>query len=191
MLADSSIRRHVAAVAGFSFATGLPGGWWIAGTIPADLVQFYWHAVVLSQKLAYLYGWPDIIDEEGGADDETEYRLTLFMGVMMGAQGANKVIAEIAERFAKEAAKRLPRYALTKYGLYNVAKQVGKWIGIQVTKNAFGRAVARVVPIVGGVVAASVSVALMRPMARRLKTHLSGLGYADPDEPDQGLVVSV
>ena len=62
----------------------------MAVTIPADLVQFYWHAIVLSQKLAYLYGWPDLLKEDE-ADEETKAKITLLIGVMMGAQVANKL----------------------------------------------------------------------------------------------------
>jgi len=177
-LADSSVRWHVAEVSAISFVTGLPGGWWVAGTIPADLAQFYWHAVVLSQKLAYLYGWPELLDEDNGVDDETILRITLFVGVMMGAQAANRSLAELAERFAAEVARRLPRQALTQYGLYNVAKQIGKWIGIQITKSSFSRALSRVIPIVSGFISAGLSAAFMIPMARRLKGHLRTLRYA-------------
>ena len=35
----------------------------MAATIPADLAQDFWHAIVLSQKLAYLYGWPDLLED--------------------------------------------------------------------------------------------------------------------------------
>ena len=187
-LADSCIKWHLAQVTAISFAAGLPGGWWIAGTIPADLAQFYWHAVVLCQKLAYLYGWPDLL-EEGEIDDETLLRMTLFVGVMMGAHGANRVLAEIAERFSMEVARRLPREALTKYGIYNLAKQVGRWIGVQVTKGSFSRALSRVIPVIGGFVSGSISFIMMKAMTKRLRNHLRTLKFARGD--DSGPTVDV
>jgi len=36
-----------------STLVGLPGGWWIAGTIPADLAQYYQNVIQMAQKLAY------------------------------------------------------------------------------------------------------------------------------------------
>ena len=42
----------------------------MVGTVPADLAQFYWHTLVLAQKLAYLYGWPDLSDK--GEVDECQ-----------------------------------------------------------------------------------------------------------------------
>ena len=178
-LADSAIRRHVLAASGISFATGLPGGWALTATIPADLAQYYWHAIVLAQKLSYLYGWPDLFTD-GEFDEETEMRFTLLIGAMMGAREATRLLSEIARRFANEAARRLPRYALTKTAYYPIVKIIGRWIGVQVTKQSFGRGVSKIVPVVGGVVSAGLTAAMMRPMAKRLKNHLKTTKYAHP-----------
>ena len=53
----------------------------------------------------------------------------------MGAGAATRVLAEMAELFARELAGRLPRSALAKYEMYRVAREVSKWIGIQITKD--------------------------------------------------------
>ena len=135
-LADSCIRSHVLKASSISFAAGLPGGFAMAGTIPVDVAQFYWHALVLAQKLAYLYGWPDLL-EKGEVDEQTELQLTLLVGAMMGAAAANRGLAELAKRFAGQVAHRLPRQALTKTTYYPIVKQVGKWIGIAVTKRGY------------------------------------------------------
>ena len=180
-LADSCIRSHVLKASGTSFAAGLPGGLAMAATIPADLVQLHWHALVLAQKLAYLYGWPDLL-EEGEVDEQTELELTLLVGAMMGAAAAERGLAELAKRFAEQVARRLPRQALTKTVYYPIIKQVGKWIGVGVTKRGFAGGVAKVVPVIGGLVSAGVTAATMRPMGKRLKNHLRKLRYACPGE---------
>lgn len=182
-IADSVIRSHVVKASGLSFAAGLPGGWFMAATIPADVTQSAWHAIVVAQKLAYLYGWPDLL-EEGDLDEETELRIVLLIGAMLGAEGANKLLAEIAARFAREAGRRIPRYALTKTAYYPLIKTILKWIGIKLTKQTFGRGVGKVIPIVGGVISAGVTAFTLRPMARRLKNHLRELEYAVPPDPD-------
>src|SRR5688500_5852032 len=64
--ADSSIKWHRAGVSATSAAVGLPGGWWLAGTMPTDLTQYFWHVIVFAQKLAYLHGWPELLT--GGED---------------------------------------------------------------------------------------------------------------------------
>ena len=178
-LADSCIRSHVLKASGTSFAAGVPGGWAMGVTIPADLVQLNWHALVLAQKLAYLYGWPDLL-EEGEVDEQTELELTLLFGVMMGVAAAERGLAELTKRFSAQVLRRLPGRALTKTAYYRIAKQVGKWIGISVTKRGFAGGAAKVVPVIGGLVSAGLTAAIMRPMGKRLKNHMRELRYARP-----------
>jgi hypothetical protein len=177
------IGKHVIEVSGISFLAGLPGGWWATGTIPADLAQFYWHALVVCQKLAYLYGWPSLLEKDEEIDDETMLRLTLFIGVMMGAGGAAGVVTKLSEHYSMEVVNRLPRAALTKVGIHNLAKQVGKWIGIQITKSSFSRVLAKIIPVLGGVISASISAGMMIPMANRLRDHLKKLKFAKKAKP--------
>ena len=178
-LANGVIKRHVAAASGISFAAGLPGGWAMAATIPADLVQFYWHVLVLQQKLAYLYGWPDLLNN-GEVDDETKFYVTMFTGVMHGVAAANRVISEVANRITVQVIRRVPRMALTKTAWYPLIKRIAVWIGFKLTKNTFARGAAKIVPIVGGVISAGVTATTMKLMANLLKNHLQGLPLAKP-----------
>ena len=179
-LADACIWGHVIKASALSFTTGLPGGLASAATIPIDIAQFHWHALVLAQELAYLYGWPDLLEQDE-VDDITKQQLTLLMGAMMGAAVARKALEEFSERFAEQLAVRLPRQALTRYPLYNISKKVAPWIGVKITKPIVARGLAKAAPVVGGVVSATLTAALMRPMARKLKNHLRGLKYAGCD----------
>ena len=181
-LADGCVKSHLIKSSVISFATGIPGGWAMAGSIPTDLVNFYWNAIVLSQKLAYLYGWPDAFIENDEVDDETKNWITLLIGSMMGASKANQAISVVAKRFAEHLALSLPKKALTKTVGYSVIRQVARWIGVQVTKASFARGISRVVPVIGGVASAGVTVLFMRPMARRLKKHLQELYFAQEDD---------
>src|SRR5947207_4488391 len=119
-IATASIKWHRAGVSSVSFASGLPGGWWIAGIVPADLTQFFWHVLVILQKLAYLYGWPELFSEDSELDDETLLIVTVFIGVMLGAESAAKVLGHIAERAAAQVLKRIPRETFTKWGFYRL-----------------------------------------------------------------------
>jgi len=177
-IAKSSINWHTAKTTGLSTLAGLPGGWIMAGTIPADLIQFYYHVIQIIQKLAYLYGWPQLTDEDDNIDDETLLRVTLFIGVMFGTDVANKAIKTLATRLATEIEKRLPQKALTKYGIYNVSKKVGLWIGIKVTKDSFSKSVGKLIPILGGIISGTITFFTFRPMSKRLKKHLKGLDLA-------------
>ena len=180
-LADACTRSHVLRASSASFVAGLPGGLAMVATIPADLVQSYCHALVLAQKLAYLYGWPDLLDK-GEVDEHTKLELTLMIGVMMGATAANRGLREVALRFAEQVAHRLPRQALTKTAYYPIVKQVGKWIGISVTKRGFAGGVAKAIPVVSGFASAGITAITIRTMAKRLQNHLKQTTYASPCE---------
>jgi len=179
-IATASIKWHRAGVSSVSFASGLPGGWWIAGTVPADLTQFFWHSLVMLQKLAYLYGWPELFSEDSELelDDETLLILTVFVGAMLGAESAAKVLGDIAERAAAQVLKRLPRETLTKWGLNGFAREVAKRIGIKLTEDSFARYLSRIVPILGGIISGTVTWISFSLMTSRLAAHLESLPLA-------------
>ena len=171
-LADSYINSHTTKVTALSAAAGLPGGLSMAATIPADLAQYYYHVFVLSQKMAYLYGFPDLTDEDGVLTEEAKNVMTLFAGAMMGVGIANEAIQKIAENLAKEIVKRLPKYALTKTVIYPIVKQVAKWIGIKLTKDSFAKGLGKIVPILGGVISGGLTYVTFKPGAKKLKKTL-------------------
>lgn len=166
------INSHLTTATVTSTAAGIPGGLAMAATMPADIAQYYWHVLVVAQKLGYLYGWPDLLDEKGQITEGTRNVLTLFVGVMFGAQAASKLVGEIAKRVSLQAAKRLPQQALTKTMYYPVVKQVAKWIGVKMTKDTFGRSVGKAIPILGGVLSGAITAFSFKPMAEKLQKHL-------------------
>ena len=166
------INSHLTTATVTSTAAGIPGGLAMAATMPADIAQYYWHVLVVAQKLGYLYGWPDLLDDKGQITEGTRNVLTLFVGVMFGAQAANKLVGEIAKRVSLQAAKRLPQQALTKTVYYPVVKQVAKWIGVKMTKDTFGRSVGKAIPILGGVLSGAITAFSFKPMAEKLQKHL-------------------
>ena len=180
-IADGAINYHTGIVTGLSFAAGLPGGLAIAATIPADLAQFYWHVIVVSQKLAYIYGWPDLFEDGEKPSDEFLMQMSLFIGVMSGAKGAVGAVQAISKAFAAQVEKRLPQYALTKVGVYNVAKQVAKWLGVRMTKATFAKGVAKAIPVLGGVVSGGLTLATFPNMAKRLKNELQSTAFMNTE----------
>lgn len=166
------INSHLATATVTSTAAGIPGGLAMAATMPADIAQYYWHVLVVAQKLGYLYGWPDLLDDKGQITEGTRNVLTLFVGVMFGAQAASKLVGEIAKRVSLQAAKRLPQQALTKTMYYPVVKQVAKWIGVKMTKDTFGKSVGKAIPILGGVLSGAITAFSFKPMAEKLQKHL-------------------
>ena len=179
---EATIRLHHAGVTATSALAGLPGGWWMAGTIPTDMAQYFWHVIVVLQKLAYLHGWPVLLDHEREIDDDTKMVLTLFVGVMLGAHGASEALRKLAASLAQEAVTRIPRAAMSRYALFRAAKEVAKWLGISLTKRRFAEWVGRAVPIAGGLVAGGVTWYAFRLGTDRLLQHLEMLPPA-PEQP--------
>ena len=171
-IAASCINFHTALATTGSAIAGLPGGLAMAATIPGDITQYYYHVVVLSQKLAYLYGFPDFCDENGELTDVASDLLTIFMGSMMGVRVADQGINELAVGLAKSAVGRLPRLVITKTAIYPIVAQVAKLVGAKLTKAGFAKSVGKFIPIAGGVFSGTLTLLTFKPGARRLQRRL-------------------
>ena len=169
-LANQCIKYHLTMVSGTSALMGLPGGWWMAGTIPTDITQFYGHILSLMQKLIYLYGWPSLTDVKNQLDDESLNIMTLFVGVMMGNKMAIEALAKVATQMSKNAGVKISETVLAHY-----AVKIAQWIGVNMTKEGFAKGVGKVIPLVGAPISATITYYTFRPMARRLKKHLDDL----------------
>ena len=170
--ANRIIKERTAISTGASFVAGIPGGLAMAATIPADMLQFYGVALRMAQELVYLYGENDIWCDGTPDPDKVTNQLVLYCGVMLGASGAAQTVRVMSSALAKQALKKLPQKALTKTFYYPVVKSVLKFFGVSVTKNTFAKGVSKVIPVVGGVVSGSITLASMLPMGNRLSNTL-------------------
>lgn len=178
-VADEAISIETRKVTGLSALAGIPGGLAMFGTIPADVVQYFAHSLRVEQKLAYIYGWESFLNDEDEVDDETMYRLILFLGVMMQVGSVNVSLTKFAAQTAKVGvAKAIQKQALTKTFWYVPLKKVLRVVGVNVTKKSFAEAVAKGVPVVGGVVSGGLTYTTFRPSAVSLKKHLRALPQA-------------
>lgn len=171
-LADETITYETNKSAALSFAAGLPGGFAMLGTIPADLMQYYAHALRIMQKLAYLYGWRDLLADVDD-DDEMLGVLAVFFGVMLGVGGAAQSLTAFARIAAKTAyQKHVTKRALMSITWYPVVKYSLRVIGINITKNTFSKGVSKVLPIIGGFVSSGLTFTALQTQSSRLKGHL-------------------
>lgn len=169
--------------AALSFLAGVPGGVAMAGTIPADLAQYFAHVMRVEQKLAYLYGWQSFLNEDDEVDDETVARLVALMGIMLGVgEVANSITRFAASTAQQSVAKRIERQALTKTFFYNPMKKVLRFLGVNLTKQTFAKGVSRVVPVIGGAISGGMTYASFKPGAERLRRYLRSLPLSGIDE---------
>jgi len=179
--AKTSIAYETSKVTGLSTIAGIPGGIAMLGTVPADVAQYIGHLLRVAQKLAYVYGWPDLFaDENDEIDEATEGILTLFVGVMMGVQVAQGGVSKVSAMIAAQVAKKLPRQALTKGTIYPVVKKVAGYLGVRLTTRIFAGGVAKAVPVAGAVLSGGLTLATFLPMSTRLQRHLAGLELTKP-----------
>lgn len=179
--ADSSIKFETSKVTAVSAVAGIPGGWALLGSVPADLAQFMGHMLRISQKLAYIYSWPDLFENSGeDLDEATESLLTLFVGVMFGVSVAQVGVTRVAEMIAVQTAKKLPQKALTKGVIYPTVKRVAGLLGVAMTKKTFASGVAKAIPVAGALFSGGLTLATFLPMSKRLQRHLASLELTKP-----------
>ena len=175
-LAEEAISYETNKSAAISFVAGIPGGFAMLGTVPADLMQYYVHAFRIMQKLAYLYGWRELLSDMDEVDDETIGVLAMFFGVMLGVGGAAQSLTTFARSVAMPAfQKQVTKQALTKTSWYPVMKHCLRFIGINVTKKIFAQGVSKVIPVIGGIVSGGMTFVSLQSQSTRLKGHLREL----------------
>lgn len=182
-IADEVIKFERNAVSGISTALGIPGGGAMIATIPADIAQYYGYMLRATQKMLYLYGFPEIEIGEDGAilDSETLNSLTICLGVMYGVAAANNAIKAMAKALATGVEKQLLKRALTKGTIYPIVKKVAQWFSVKMTKEVFAGFFKKAIPVVGGVVGGGITFFSFKPCCQRLQDALKDTFLSNPN----------
>lgn len=193
-IADEVIKFERNCVSGISAALGVPGGVAMVATIPADLAQYYGYMLRATQKLMYLYGFPEIdtTEKEHTFDSETMNLLIICLGVMYGVQGTNTALKAIATAFGKGVEKKLLKAALTKGTIYPIVKSVAKWFGVNMTKQVFAGFFKKAIPVVGGVIGGGITYLSFKPCCDKLKASLQDTLLSNPDHyaaADEAIII--
>jgi hypothetical protein len=181
-MAKSLIEKRTLQSSGASFAAGLPGGFAMAATIPADTLQFFGVALRLSQELAYTFGYRDFWDDNELDLERVRGELILFLGVMFGVGGSASAMKVLSSKVAQQALKKIPQKALTKTIYYPIIKKIAALIGIKLTKDTFAKGVSKIIPVLGGAVSGGLTYATMKKMGNRLRQAMyESLNYTHQD----------
>lgn len=179
--ASSVINSHTAKVTTISTVSGIPGGFALLATIPADLANYYYHIVSVGQKLGYLYGFPDMVDDKGKLTPDGEIMLTAFIGVMNKVQMANelikKIASEMAKRMSEETARRIAGNILSKQIVSQVVETIATKLGTKITSKTAGRGISKAIPIVSGIICGGITFATFRSQSKRLLQALKNTQY--------------
>ena len=176
------------------------------GTIPADITQYYVHAFRIVQKLAYLYGWSELLSAKEEADDETISIIAIFFGVMLDVEEAAMSLSSFASSTVMDTVKKqVTKQLLMKTSWYRAVKKTLQYIGVNLTKKAFTQGFSKVLPVIGGVVSSGFTFMSLQSQSSRLKKHLrelpppgidaemwkQGITTANSVEQEQGIVGAV
>ena len=188
-IANTAIEYETNKVAALSVAASIPGGIAIPVSVATDTTQYFVAVLRIMQKLAYLYGFPEMSFREENLDDKTMNQVMLFLGVMFGVQGANTAVINIANAMAANVSKKLANKALTKGVVYPIVKKVARTIGIKITKQIFADTVGNAIPVVGSVISGGITYVSFMPRARKLqqcfsRTELSNTKFYKYDHKD-------
>ena len=172
-LADDAIEYHAILAAAASTALSLPPKINMA-LIPADFTQILGNAAVLSQKLAYIYGWPDF-DEEG-CTDEYSRLIFLFLAAMFGTDSANGVLTKVLKLMSSANGGRNPARKSLLYiaikATWPAVNYVCQKLAIDITRAVFRRSVAKILPFIGAPICGGMTYFSFREMGGKLKSCL-------------------
>ena len=172
-IADAVIQHERLYVSGISTALGVPGGFAMVATIPADIAQYYGYLLRATQI--------DTNEVGGKLDDATLNVLIVCFGVMYGTVGANNAIKSIAKALGVGVEKQLLRKALTKGTIYPIVKSTAKWFGVKMTKDVFAGFFKKSIPLLGGILGGGLTYVSFKPCCVKLKSVLRDTILSNPD----------
>lgn len=191
LISNKLILKRTSQSSAASFLAGIPGGLAMAATIPADVMQFFGMALRLAQEISYLYGAEDLW-KNGSVDEErVRNQLIMYCGVMFGVSGAVSGVRVLSTQIAKTTLHKLPQKALTKTFWYPIVKQIGKAVGVKVTKTTVSQGISKAIPIVGGVISGTLNFASMMPMANRLYEAFDKAAFNYTEEDIEADIIAI
>ena len=132
------------------------------------------------------YSNKGIVDEE-----KIKSQLIMYCGVMFGVSGAVSGVRVLSTQIAKTTLHKLPQKALTKTFWYPIVKQIGKAVGIKVTKSSVAKGISKAIPVIGGVISGTLNFASMMPMANRLFETLDKATFDYTDDEMEADIIEI
>lgn len=173
-VADTYISKTRLSTTSASFLTGLPSSLpALPATVTADVTQSFAFYIRIAQQLAYIYGETTNFTSMKNEDRMT--KILLYIGTMFGIETASQVLALVSRNAGEILSKKFGEVAVTKVlkGIpWKVAKTIAKLLGIKLTKEVAQKGIAKVLPILGGIVSGALTYTTFGPMAKKLQTSL-------------------
>ncbi len=169
--AQRTIRAHALKASALSAAAAAPGGLISAATIPADLLQYLRQLLLLGQKLAYLYGCPELTGNKGQLSSRGRLVLTVLCGVMFGQKDAISALNLLATLLKDGSLTEAQRTEL-KEAAIALSKDIAVNLGSMIGKELTRRGLSRLLPAISAVSAGTLTFYTFYPKARALQQEL-------------------
>lgn len=174
VIASRVVRRSALRQAASILICGVPLGPLFSSRTHGSTRLALWHAIVLSQELAYLYSWPDL-RAKGMSDNDIAFHILLLIGVMLGFDEARHLLSLCAPLPAR-LRPMLHRVTLSEVKCSALCEHL-----IMRMEESFSEEPARFttiskVPIAGRLLAVASLALTLCQMGGRLQKHLSGTG---------------
>ena len=172
IVANATIKNHVRTVTLLSAASGFPANPLIAvGLASADVAQYFAQVLMLSQKIAYIYGFPDLMDENENFTEVSKSMLFVLLAVAFGCKVGDQKIRLVLAALAKGVEKRLPKQALMHTWWYPIVKKIAPWFAKRMTKEKLGAIVGKAIPLIGMPLSGGFTYFSFRKAAKHLKVE--------------------
>ena len=170
VIADAIIKNHIRAATLLSACSGAPANPLASvGLAAADITQYFAQVLMLAQKTAYIYGFPDLMDENKNFTEIGKEMLFILLAVSFGCKFGDQKIRLALAALAKGVEKKLPQQALTKTWWYPIIKKIAPWFGEKMTKQKMGALAGKVIPLVGIPLSGTITYFSFRSAAKNLK----------------------
>ena len=171
-VADATIKNHVRAVTALSAASGAPANPVASvGLAAADLAQYFAQVLMLAQKIAYIYGFPDLLDENDNFTEVSRSMLFVLLAVAFGCKIGDQKLRLVLQALAKGVEKKLPQKALMSTWWYPILKKIAPWFAKKMTKEKLGKIAGKVIPFLGVPISGSITYFSFKKAAKHLKNE--------------------
>ena len=159
--------------------TSIPGGLFMALTIPADTINYFRYCLRITQELAYLYGYTELEFIGNKITADSKAKITEFLGVMFGVSMANLAVRKTAEKVAKKVGEKVSEKGI-ELSLRASSEVIGRKIAGKLVQSAPAK-IAKAVPGVAAVFSGGLTWVSFKKSARKLQGAFQALELSDPD----------
>lgn len=148
-----------------------------------DLTIAYCNALIrITQKLIYLYGFPQIeLNEQSSLSNATN-TLTICFGVMYGINGTSKALKAISSSLGKGVGKQLEKNdSLLATNICTIANKISKCFDKEITKKDISGMFNKAINYIGNVASKKLTEISFKSCCEKLKKSLQDTLLSNPN----------